>query len=80
MTETVLAQIRQIAAEVFGVGEERLSPESSPQTIENWDSIQHLNFILALEARFATEFSAEEMEGVRSIADAVALIEKKQAA
>lgn len=77
MTDSVVAQVCQIAAETFEAADADVRLESSPQTLANWDSIQHLNFILALEARFHVDLSAEEMEGIHSIADAVKIIEAR---
>jgi len=79
VTDAISTQVSQIAAETFEVDVQDIHPQSSPQTLENWDSIQHLNFILALEAKFQIEFSAEEMESIRSIADAVKIVEQRTA-
>jgi acyl carrier protein len=79
VTNTVFEQVCQIAAETFEVPERDVTRESSPQTLANWDSIAHLNFVLALETRFNIELSAQEMEGVRSVADAVKIVESRQA-
>jgi acyl carrier protein len=76
MTE-VLSEVRRVAAEVFSTNVDGINAISSPRTIDNWDSIQHLNFVMALESRFNVQFSPEEMERIRSIGDAAALIARK---
>ena len=50
--ETVEAQVRQIAADIFNLPLPRVTRQTSPESVENWDSLQHLNFVLALEAAF----------------------------
>ena len=40
----------QIAADVFNLRLDRVTRETSPDTVRNWDSVQQLNFVLALEA------------------------------
>ncbi len=40
---------------------EKLDEESSPDTVEKWDSIRHMNLILALEEEFGVCFSGEEI-------------------
>ena len=40
---------------------EKLDEESSPDTVEKWDSIGHMNLILALEEEFGVYFSGEEI-------------------
>jgi acyl carrier protein len=50
--------------------------EASPQTIEAWDSLQHLNLILALEERFGIQFAVDEITSVDSYASIVALVSR----
>jgi acyl carrier protein len=68
LTLSVLDQIQTIACDLFGVPRERITPAASPETIETWDSIQHLNLVLALEEKFGVQFSPEEIEEMKSIA------------
>jgi acyl carrier protein len=71
--------VRGIAADIFQVAAKRITPEASPDTIESWDSLQHLNLILALEQRFGLEFEPEEIERMTSIDAILAILEEKQA-
>lgn len=73
----MLDQVLRIAADVFAVPAGELRPESSPDTIPNWDSLHHLNLVLALEQEFAVEFSPEEIEQLLSVELAAALVEEK---
>jgi len=77
LTAAVFDQIRTMASDFFGVPAERLSAASSPQTLENWDSIQHLNLVLALEEKFGLQLSPEEIEQMKSIGETAKLIESK---
>ena len=76
MTAT-FEQVRDIASDIFGIPADTITPASSPQTIENWDSIQHLNLILALEEKFNLQLSPEEIEEIKSIGAGAKLIENK---
>lgn len=77
MTLAVLDQVRGIASDLFGLPVNRIISESSPETIEGWDSVQHLNFVLALEERFGFQLSPEEMEQMRTVGEAARLVERK---
>jgi acyl carrier protein len=66
-----------MASDVFGVPKDQIDPASSPQTIETWDSMQHLNLVLALEERFGLQLSPEEIEQMRSIGETAKMIESK---
>lgn len=64
---TVLDRVRQAASDVFGVPIAELTEASSPQTIEPWDSMGHLNLVLALEQAFAVQFSPEEIAAMTTV-------------
>ena len=77
MTAAVFDQIRTMASDLFGVPSEQITVASSPQTIETWDSIQHLNLVLALEEKFSLQLSPEEIEQMKNIGETAKLIESK---
>lgn len=76
----LLTRVLRIAADVFAVPIEELTPTSSPDSIESWDSLNHLNMVLALEQELSIQFSPEEMEELLSIELIVGLLEEKLSA
>jgi acyl carrier protein len=74
---TVSERIIGIASDVFGLARGEVSTNSSPETVENWDSGRHLNFILAIEEAFQLQLSPEETDKIRNIGLAIELIEGK---
>jgi acyl carrier protein len=77
LTLTILDQVRGIASDLFGVPVHQILAESSPEMIEAWDSIQQLNFVLALEEKFGLQLSPEEVEQLRNVGEAARLVESK---
>jgi acyl carrier protein len=77
LTASTFEQVRGIASDVFGVPADTITAESSPQSIESWDSMQHLNLVLAIEERFGVRFEPEEMEEMKNVGAAAALVDKK---
>jgi acyl carrier protein len=73
----VLPRVLALAADVFQVPESGMGPGSSPDTIESWDSLHHLSFVVALEQEFGVQFSPEEIEQLLSIELTAALVEEK---
>lgn len=63
----IMDKVRQTISDVFGVAASDLTPDSSPQTVEAWDSMGHLNLVLALEQAFNVQFSPEEIAGMTSV-------------
>lgn len=77
MISNVLEQVRAIAADIFSVPLANIQTNSTPETIETWDSIQHLNLALTLEEKFNLQLSPEEIEQMRDIGQITKLIETK---
>lgn len=81
MNVAIVSRVKRIMSDIFSVPVERITLESSPDTIDAWDSLQHLNLMLALEQEFGLEIAPEEMERLVSVHDMVIWVgEKLQAA
>jgi acyl carrier protein len=78
LTAGTLNQVRDIASDIFGIPADKITAESSPQTIERWDSMQHLSLVLAVEDKFGVQFDPEEIEQMKNIGAVAALVEKLQ--
>ncbi len=70
-------RVRSVVAQVLELPEEQLDAASSPDTIEIWDSLQHLNMVLALEQEFNLQFTPEEIEQMLSLELMTLLVEEK---
>lgn len=74
MPDRYMEAVLQMAADVLGVPASSLTGDSGPDTVEAWDSVAHLNLIMAAEERFQASFSPEEMESVHVLRDLAALL------
>jgi acyl carrier protein len=77
MTDSVLHQVRQIAVDIFNLPLEAVTPQSSPDTIENWDSLRHVILVLALEQTFNLQFCPEAIAEMLNIERIASLVEEK---
>ena len=77
MAVSTFDEVRAIASDILRVPATRLSADSSPDTVENWDSVQHLNLVLALEEKFNLQLSPEEIEQMKTLGATAQLIETK---
>ena len=55
MDNSVEVRIKNIMSSVFQVPLETISDDSSQDTIELWDSLNHMNLIVSLEEEFEIE-------------------------
>lgn len=53
--------IKQVMSAVFEQPKENINEDSSSDTIDTWDSLRHMNLILALEEEFNVEIPDEEV-------------------
>ena len=80
MADSTFERVRSVASDIFGIPADKITPESSPETIENWDSMQHLNLVLAIEEKFGVQREPEDIEQMKNIGAVAALVEKLQSA
>ena len=76
-SEAITRKIRGLASEIFDVPVSQITPESSPKTVESWDSVQHLNLILALQEEYGIEFEPEDLEKMQNIGQIVDAVAAK---
>ncbi len=53
-------KLKEILSNVFNIDKQSIDGSCSPDTIETWDSMRHLNLDLALEDSFNITFSEEQ--------------------
>jgi len=55
-------RIRKVMGDVLGVDQATISDEATPGNIEQWDSLRHMNLVLALEDEFGIRFRDNQLE------------------
>jgi acyl carrier protein len=75
MSEQVLDRVREIAGSVL---ERTVTVDDSPSTVEAWDSIKHMNLMLAIEEEFGFAFLPDEMDEAKSIGQIARLVASKR--
>lgn len=69
--------IHRTLAAVLGVPESTINDDSSPDTVSGWDSVNHLNIVMALEEAFGISFTPEETMDMTSVRLIQLLLEEK---
>ncbi len=72
-TDRVIA----VVAAVLKVPAASLTLQSSPDDLPAWDSMHHLQIVLALEEEFAVQFPAEQIDGLQTIGAIVASLRER---
>ena len=79
MPAQLFDRVRTIAADVLEVPAAKILADSSPESIETWDSVHHLNLVLALEQEFSLQFEPEEIEQMKDIQHILDIVGSKVA-
>ena len=77
-SDELVARLIEVAADVFGVPASALTADSASETVEAWDSISHLNLMLAVEQTFDLRIEPEQMVELTSINRIAAAVGKLQ--
>jgi acyl carrier protein len=67
-------RVLRIVSDVLGEPLEQLSGSSSPDTVEKWDSLNHMTLVLALEEEFGVQFTDDQIMQLLSVDAIVAAL------
>ena len=76
MSNDVLEKVKAIIVEQLGVDEEKVTPEARFREDLEADSLDLVELIMAFEEEFGGEISDEEAQGITTVGEAVAYLEK----
>ena len=70
-------RLNQIFREVFDDDSINITPEMTANEVEGWDSLSHVNLIVAIENRFKITFTQKEALAFNNVAALMKGIERK---
>jgi acyl carrier protein len=79
ITAQTYDQLTGVFHEVFEDQSIIPTPEMRAGEVSEWDSVDHINLIVAFGSRFKIKFNTTELESLRNVDGLVALIEAKVA-
>ncbi len=78
----LLSDLTELIQDVFGDDEITLTETTTAEDIDGWDSLMHLNLVIAIEKEFAIKFTTAEIsvmkEEGQNIGTLLALIASKK--
>jgi acyl carrier protein len=51
----------KIFCNIFNVNENEISNKSSPENLENWDSLTHMDLVVSVEEEFEIRLTSDEI-------------------
>jgi acyl carrier protein len=72
----MIEQVIPVVAEVMGVPVQTVFADSSAKTVETWDSLRHMNLIVALEDTFDVRLDEDVFARLHDVASIAREIER----
>ena len=73
----IFSKLQEIFLDVFDLDELELTDETSANDIEEWDSLSHIQLIVAIEKAFGIKFTSLEIMKWRNVGEMVtSMLEK----
>ncbi len=69
--------LTEVFRQVFDDPEITLKPGTTADDVEGWDSLSHVNLIMAVENRFNIRFNHKEVVSFKNVGDLARCIEGK---
>lgn len=77
--DALLQQLTEIFHQLFDDDSIVLTPATTAADVPEWDSMNHISLIVAVETRFRIKFQTAELEDLKNVGDFILLIKKKTA-
>ena len=75
--ENLEYRTRKVVADVFGLPIDSVDMETSHDTVVNWDSVNMINLLMALENEFSIQLGVEDVTDLLSVKLIVELLREK---
>ena len=73
----IFARLNKVFQEVFDDPSIRLTPQTTADDIEDWDSLEHITLISAVEREFRMKFKMGEISSMRNVGEMAQIIAQR---
>jgi len=65
----LMDRLNDIFCEVFDDDDIKITPEITANDVDGWDSLSHVNLIVAIESKFNIRFNQKELLSFKNVGD-----------
>jgi len=76
-SEEILKKLQPIFRDVLDQPDLVITRESNASSVEDWDSLAHINLVTATEKQFRVKFALGELQELKNVGDMCDLIAQK---
>ena len=75
--ESIYEKLNEVFQDVFDDDSITVNAETTADDIEDWDSLEHINLVVAIEKAFGLKFSMDEVTGMKNVGEMVEIIKAR---
>lgn len=75
--EMVLKKLTEVFRDVFDIDDLVITPDTVAADIEDWDSIEHINLISAVESTFKMKFKMKEVSTMKNVGEMIDIVTER---
>ena len=72
--ETIYEKLNEVFQDVFDDDSITVNAETTADDIEDWDSLEHINLVSAVEREFGVKFTMAQVVGMKNVGEMVDVI------
>lgn len=72
--EEIYSRLNEVFRDVFDDDTIEVGPETNSEDIEDWDSLEHINLVAAVEQEFGIKFTMAQVVGMKNVGEMVDII------
>ena len=73
----IFTRLNQVFQEVFDDRTIRVTPQTTADDIEDWDSLEHITLISAVEREFRMKFKMGEISSMKNVGEMAQIIAQR---
>ena len=70
----MIARLNEVFRDVFGDDSITVNESTTSADIDDWDSIEHINLVGAVEQEFGLRFKMREVSGMKNVGEMICII------
>ena len=75
--QEIFQRLNKIFCNVFNDGSIRVTPATTADDIEDWDSLEHITLISAVEKEFHMKFKMREISSMKNVGEMAQIIAER---
>jgi acyl carrier protein len=76
--ESIIRELDPIFQDILDQPDLHLNPQSNASNVEGWDSLAHVNLVMAIEQQMGIRFALGELQALKNVGEMADIIIKKR--